>query len=169
MRTYEIQIFCFQFYRFLKTKRVIKNLIKLRQYVGCSECSLSEHVVWPLSLYCTARQCSPLRRKLRGCSIINPALSLLMKHLVIGQRQNAPNFSALHWSTHGCLVSICQHFVTPRVIHLPKRTETSLITESDPILESDQAVRALHGCNSWFSTRNNKKVASFLKSVISKI
>ena len=35
---------------------------------------------------CTARQCSPLRRKFMGCSISNPALSLLMKHLVIGQR-----------------------------------------------------------------------------------
>ena len=39
------------------------------------------------------------------CSIINPALLLLMKHLVIGQRQNIPNFSAFHWSPHGSLVS----------------------------------------------------------------
>ena len=29
------------------------------------------------------------------------------------------------------LVSIGQHFVIMRVVHLPKRTETSLITESD--------------------------------------
>ena len=29
------------------------------------------------------------------------------------------------------MVSIGQHFVTTRVVHLPKRTETSLITESD--------------------------------------
>ena len=65
------------------------------------------------------------------CYIINPALSLLMKHLIIGQRQKAPNFSAFHWSPHGILVSIGQHFVTTRVVHLPKRTETSLITESD--------------------------------------
>ena len=65
------------------------------------------------------------------CSIINPALSLLMKHLVIGQRQKAPNFSAVHWSLHGSLVSIVQRFVTTRVVHLPKETETSLITESD--------------------------------------
>ena len=65
------------------------------------------------------------------CYIINPALSLLMKHQVIGQRQKAPNFSAFHWSPHGSLVSIGQHFVTTRVVHLPKRTETSLITESD--------------------------------------
>ena len=35
------------------------------------------------------------------CSIINLALSLLMKHLVIGQRQKAPNFSAFHLSPHG--------------------------------------------------------------------
>ena len=45
---------------------------------------------------CTARQCVPLRRTFMECSIINPALSLLMKHLVIGQRQKASNFSAFH-------------------------------------------------------------------------
>ena len=80
---------------------------------------------------CKARQCSPLRPKFMDCSIINPALELLMKYLVIGQCQKAPNFSAFHWSPHGSLVSIGQHFVTTRVVHLPKRTETSLITESD--------------------------------------
>ena len=65
------------------------------------------------------------------CSINSPALSLLMKHLVIGQRLKTPNFSAFHWSPHGSLVSIGQHFVSIRVVHLPKRTELSLITESD--------------------------------------
>ena len=54
-----------------------------------------------------------------------------MKHLVIGQRQQAPNFSAFTWSPHGRLVSIGQHFVTKRVVHLPERIETSLITKSD--------------------------------------
>ena len=53
-------------------------------------------------------------------SIINPALSRLVKHPVIGQRQKAPNFSAFHWSPTGGLVSISQHFVTTRVVHLPK-------------------------------------------------
>ena len=62
-------------------------------------------------------------------SKISPALSLLTKHLVTGQRQKAPNFSAFHWSLHGSLVSIGQHFVTMRVVKLPKRTETSLITK----------------------------------------
>ena len=51
------------------------------------------------------------------CAIISPALSLLLKHLVIGQRQKAPNFSVFHWSPHGSLVSIGQHFVTTRVAH----------------------------------------------------
>ena len=87
--------------------------------------------VHPNTKNCTARQCSPLRRKFMECYITNPALSILIKHLVIGQRQNAPNFSAFHWSPHGSLVSIGQHFVTTGVVHLPKRTETSLITESD--------------------------------------
>ena len=54
-----------------------------------------------------------------------------MRHLVIGQRKKAPNFSAFHWSPHGCLITSGQHFVTTRVVHLPKRTETNLITESD--------------------------------------
>ena len=61
--------------------------------------------------------------------MICPALSLLMKHLVSGQSHKTLNFSAFHWSPHGSLVFIGQHFVTTRVVHLPKKTETSLITE----------------------------------------
>ena len=79
---------------------------------------------------------------------------------------SAPNFSAFHWPPHGSLFSIGQNFVNTRVVHLPKRTETSLITESDQSgpnhqllqlctahtawSESDQAVRAVHSCISWF-------------------
>ena len=116
---------------------------------------------------CTARQCSPVRPKFIECSINNPALSLLMKHLVIGQRQNPPNFSAFHWSPHGSLVSIGQNFVTTRVVYLLKRTERSLITELDQSVpnhqllqlstastawsDSDQAVRAVHSCISCMS------------------
>ena len=104
--------------------------------------------------------------KIMECSINSPTLSLLMKHLVIGQRLKTPNFSAFHWSLRGSLVSIGQHFVATRVVHLPKSTETSPITESDQrgpnhqLLQlctartawsdSDQAVRAVHSCNSWF-------------------
>ena len=62
---------------------------------------------------------------------MNPALSHLMNHLVIGQRRKAPHFSAFHWSPNGSLVSIGQHFVTERVVQLPKMTETNFITESD--------------------------------------
>ena len=88
-----------------------------------------------------------------------------MRHLAIGQPQKAPNFSAFHWSPYGYLITIGQHFVTMRVVHLPKRTETSLITELDQsrayhqLLQlctvrtarsnSDQAVRAVHSCKSW--------------------
>ena len=39
------------------------------------------------------------------CSINSLALSLLMKHLVIGQRLKTPNFSIFHWSPRGNLVS----------------------------------------------------------------
>ena len=73
-----------------------------------------------------------------------------MKHLVIGQRYKAPSVSAFHWSPHGSRVFIGQQFVTTRVVHLPKRTETSLITELDLITESDPAVWVMHNCNSCF-------------------
>ena len=65
------------------------------------------------------------------CSINSPALSLFMIHLVIGQHLKTPNFSAFHWSPCVSLVSIGQHLVATRVVHLSKSTETSLITESD--------------------------------------
>ena len=113
---------------------------------------------------CSARKCSSFRRKFMEWSIISPALSLLMKHLVIVQHQTAHNFSVFHWSQHGCLVSIGQHFVITRVVHLPKRTDTSLITEVDLITESDQAVRAVHSCNSWF--RDNVQYYSFKTYVV---
>ena len=80
---------------------------------------------------CTARQCSPIRRKIMGCPIINPAVLLLMKHLVIGQRQKAPNFLGFSLVTSRSLASIGRHFATTSVVHLSKRTEASLITESD--------------------------------------
>ena len=90
------------------------------------------------------------------CSINNPTLSVLMKHLVIGQRLKTPNVSAFHWSPRGVLVSIGQHFVATRVVHLPKSTETSLIAESDQSGPNHQLlqlctarVRAVHSCNSW--------------------
>ena len=67
--------------------------------------------------------------KIYGVPYNQSAVLLLMKHLVIGQHQKAPNFSAFHWSLHGSLVSIGQQFITTRVVHLPKRTETRLITE----------------------------------------
>ena len=110
------------------------------------------------------------------CSINSPALSLLMKHLVVGQRKKAPNFSAFHWSPHGCLITIGQHFVTTRVVHLPKRTETSSITESHQsranhqLLQlcmvrtaSDQAVRAVHSCKSWLFSFLALQVVNKLK------
>ena len=99
-------------------------------------CKFSKYI--KSKLYCTARQYSPIRRKNTEWTIINPALSLLMKNLVIGQRQKTSNFSAFHWLPRGSLVSIGQHFITTRVVHLPKRTETSLITESDRSRPNDR-------------------------------
>ena len=56
-----------------------------------------------------------------------------------------PNFSAFHWSPQGSLVSIGQHFVTTNI-------NTEIEIEADLNTESDQAMRAVHSCNSWFCT-----------------
>ena len=97
--------------------------------------------------------------------IYNQSSSIaLMKHLVIGQRRKAPNFSTFHWSPRGSLVSIGQHFVTTRVVHLLNRPETSLITEADLIAESNQAVRAVHSCNSNVSMQYTMKVKTFTRN-----
>ena len=72
-----------------------------------------------------------VKAKIMEFSINSPALSLLMKYLVIGQRLKTPNFSAFHWSPCGSLVPNGQHFIATRIVHLPKSTERSLITESD--------------------------------------
>ena len=71
-----------------KTK-LFKDFIKLKQRIFRD---LSKQYF----SYCTARQCLSLRQKFIECSIINPALSLLTKHLDIGKHQKAPNFSAFH-------------------------------------------------------------------------
>ena len=60
-----------------------------------------------------------------------------------GHRQKALNFSAFHWSPHGSLVSIGQHFATTNI-------NTEIESEEDLNTESDQAMRAVHSCNSWF-------------------
>ena len=89
------------------------------------------------------------------CSTNSPALSLLLKHVVIGQHLKTPNFSASHWSPQVSLVSIGQHFIATRVVHLPKSAETSLITESDQRGPNHQLLqlctartaRSVHSCN----------------------
>ena len=59
--------------------------------------------------------------------------------------KNSPkNSSAFHWSPRGSLVSIGQHFVATRVVHLPKSTETSLITESDQSGPNHQLLAGLN-------------------------
>ena len=84
------------------------------------------------------------------CSINNPALSLLMKHLVIRQRIKTPNFSAFHWSPRGSLVSIDgKHFVATRVVHLRKSTETSLITESEQSGPNHQLLQLCTAHTAW--------------------
>ena len=82
------------------------------------------------SQYCTARQCSPLRRKLMECSINNPALTLLMKHLVIGQRLKLL-ISRLFIGHHAVVWFPSVSIRTHKLLHLPKSTETNSITESD--------------------------------------
>ena len=50
-----------------------------------------------------------VRAKIYGVLCNLSSSIALMEHLVIVQRQKAPNFSAFHWSPNGSLVSIGQH------------------------------------------------------------
>ena len=90
-----------------------------------------------------------VKAKIYGVLYNSPALSLLMKHLAIGQRLKTPNFSAFHWSPRGSLVSIGQHVVASRVVHLPKSTETSLITESDQRGPNHQLLQLCTARTAW--------------------
>ena len=74
----------------------------------------------------------PDKAKFTVCSIIKLAtIAFDETSSYWSAPKKPPNFSAFHWSPHGCLITIGQHFITTRVVHLPKRTETSLITGSD--------------------------------------
>ena len=108
----------------------------------------------------------PDKAKFTVCSIIKLATIAFDETSSYWSAPNSSYFSAFHTSPHGCLITTGKHSVTTRVVHLPKRTETSLITESDqsrdnhqllqlcPVRtawsESDQAVRAVLSCKSWF-------------------
>ena len=63
------------------------------------------------------------------CSVISPALSLLMQQLVIGQRQIAPNFSSFHWLSGFHWSAFCNHEGST-FTKKNNKPETSLITES---------------------------------------
>ena len=69
--------------------------------------------------------------------------------LLIGQRLNTPNFSAFYWSPRGSPASFGQHFLATRVVHLPKSTETSLITESDQSGPNHQLLQLCTARKAW--------------------
>ena len=73
----------------------------------------------------------PDMAKIVECSIICLALSLWMKHLVIGQLQQPAKFLAFHWSQSRRQAFIGQLLGTSRVVHLPKRTVMVSFTISD--------------------------------------
>ena len=86
------------------------------------------------------------------CSIINPALSLLMKHLVTGQLQKAPTFSAFNWSPHGSLFH-WSAFRNPEGSTFTKKDRNKLSTEMDRNGPSHRIGPSCAGracCNSWF-------------------
>ena len=55
-------------------------------YLSSAEIYTESQKIFFFAFNCTARQCLPLRRKFMECYIIKTAQSLLIKHLVIGQR-----------------------------------------------------------------------------------
>ena len=81
--------------------------------------------------YCTTRDCCLIKVKFTVCSIIKLATIAFDETSSYLSAPKTVNFSTFNWSPDGCLITIGKHFVTTRVVHLPKRTETSLITESD--------------------------------------
>ena len=98
---------------------------------------------------CTARQCSPLRRKFMEFSINNPALSLLMKYLVIGQSLITPNFSAFHWSPCGSLVSITESDQGgPN--HQLLQLQRGIILQKETI-----SLRTIYKITKWHKTEKN--------------
>ena len=113
------------------------------------------------------------------CSIIQLARSILMKHLVIGPRQKAPNFSAFHWSLHenGFRVSAFRNHEGSTFIEKgrnklnyrigPLRSDSVIKLVSDLITESDQAVRAVHSCNSWLECNSETAEKTFSYNQVS--
>ena len=68
---------------------------------------------------------SAIKEKIYGV-LYNQSSSITFDETSRYQRQKALNFTAFHWSPHGGLGTMGQHFVTTRAVHLPKRTKTSL-------------------------------------------
>ena len=66
---------------------------------------------------------------------------------------SAPKSSAFHWSPHGSLVSIGRNFVTVITKSDQSGPNHQLLqpcTACTAWSDSDQAVRAVHSCSSWF-------------------
>ena len=49
-----------------------------------------------------------VKAKIYGVSCNQPSSIAFWKHLVIGQRQKAPNIYDFHWSPHGTITSLKQ-------------------------------------------------------------
>ena len=96
-------------------------------------CSMICRRTWSLTILLLLHGPSmlPDKAKCVECSIISLALSLWMKHLVIGQLQKPAKFSAFHWSPSRSQAFIGQLLGTSRVVHLPKRTVMVLFTIPD--------------------------------------
>ena len=100
------------------------------------------------------------------CSINNPAPSLLMKHLVICQRKKNSLFlgfslvttgkSGFHWSAFrnhegSAFTEKGRNKLNYRIgRNGPNHQVLQLCTAGTAWSDSDQAVRAVHSCNSWF-------------------
>ena len=68
----------------------------------------------------------PDKAKFTACSIIKLATIAFDETSSYWLAQKAPNFSAFHWSSHGCLITIGPHFViTSEGSTFTERTETS--------------------------------------------
>ena len=118
-----------------------------------------------LQFYCTARQCSSVRAKLYGV-LYNRASSIafdetsgywsaLKRSRFLGFSLVTTRESGFHWSAFrnhqgSTFTEKDRNKLNYRIG--PLRSDSVIKLVSDLITESDQAVRAVHSCSSWFTS-----------------
>ena len=89
---------------------------KLYLATQCSSHLINIRKIQSIAYDCTARQCLPLRQNL--WSVYNQSRFIPSDETFMSASKSS-YFLGFHWSQHSNLVSVGQHFVTTRIVHLP--------------------------------------------------